>query len=161
MDWLALVPTLLLATTPPPRGDATVSVDFKEADVVDVVRLMSEIGSFQTVVDPGVSCRLTLKLREVAWPIALDMALRVCGLGHEEEGGIVRVAPVAKLTAEQLERRRLEEESRLARPLQTRVVRLTHARAADLAPLLRKYLSPRGDVSYDVRTNTLFITDVN
>jgi UDP-2-acetamido-3-amino-2,3-dideoxy-glucuronate N-acetyltransferase len=35
-----------------------------------------------------------------------------------------------------------------------------YARAAELAPLIKKFLSPRGDVVYDNRTNTLYITDI-
>ena len=169
----SLVPALALAgslaqgtlaparpTAAAPRDEAAISIDFKDADITDVVRLMAEVGAFQVVVDPGVSCKLTMKLKEVPWPTALDMGLRSCGLGYEEENGIVRVAPVAKLTAEHVERRRLEEERRLAGPLKTTMHRLSYARAAELAPLLKKFLSPRGEVIYDVRTNTLIITDI-
>jgi type II secretory pathway component HofQ len=67
---------------------------------------------------------------------------------------------VAKLSAELAERRRLAEEQRLNRPLRTVRYRLSYARAAELAPLIKKFLSPRGDVVYDARTNTLYITEV-
>jgi type IV pilus assembly protein PilQ len=147
------------AATPP--SEARISVDFKDADIVDIVRLLSEVGNFQVVIDPGTSCKLTLKLKEVPWDSALDVALRVCGLGSETDGGIVRVAPVAKLTAEHQERRRLAEEQRLNRPLRTVRYTLSYARAAELAPLIKKFLSPRGDVVFDARTNTLIITDVD
>lgn len=146
------------ATSP---SEARISVDFKDADIVDIVRLLSEVGNFQVVIDPGTSCKLTLKLKEVPWDSALDVALRVCGLGSENDGGIVRVAPVAKLTAEHQERRRLAEEQRLNRPLRTVRYTLSYARAAELAPLIKKFLSPRGDVVFDARTNTLIITDVD
>ena len=97
------------------RGEARISVDFKDADIVDVVRLLAEVGGFQVVVDPGISCKLTLKLKEVRWTTALDLALKTCGLGQDEESGIVRVAPVAKLTAEHAAQRKLDEEQRLSR----------------------------------------------
>lgn len=162
---LALASPVLAApgvTAPSPApAEARVSVDFKDADVVDIVRLMSEVGNFQVVVDPGVSCKLTLKLKEVPWDAALDVALRVCGLGSESENGIVRVAPVAKLTAENAERRKFAEEQKLNRPLRTIRYTLSYARAADVAPLIKKFLSPRGDVVFDARTNTLIITDID
>jgi type IV pilus assembly protein PilQ len=85
----------------------------------------------------------------------------VCGLGSESDNGIVRVAPVAKLTAEHQERRRLAEEQKLNRPLRTVRYTLSYARAAEMAPLIKKFLSPRGDVVFDARTNTLIITDVD
>ena len=132
----------------------------KDANVIDVARLLAEVGGFQLVADAGVSCTLTLALKEVAWPTVLDLALRSCGLAQEAEGDIVRIAPAARLLAEAAERRQLDEARRLARPLRTEVRRLSYARAADLAPLLRKYLSARGSVEFDARTNTLFVTDV-
>ena len=143
-----------------PSAETRISLDFKDADILDVVRLMSEVGSFQVVVDPGVACKLTLKLKEVPWDAALDVALRSCGLGRDEEGGIVRVAPVARLTEEAAARRKLAEEQRLNRPVQTVRYRLSYAKAAELAPLIKKFLSPRGDVVVDPRTNTLIITDI-
>jgi len=156
----ALAAPAPLAPSPAP-AEAKVSVDFKDADIVDIVRLMAEVGNFQVVVDPGISCKLTLKLKEVPWDVALDMSLRVCGLGSETDNGIVRVAPVAKLTAENAERRKLAEEQKLNRPLHTIRYTLSYAKAADVAPLIKKFLSPRGDVVYDARTNTLIITDID
>jgi type IV pilus assembly protein PilQ len=147
--------------TSAPSAEARISVDFKDADIVDIVRLLSEVGNFQVVIDPGTSCKLTLKLKEVPWDSTLDIALRVCGLGSETDNGIVRVAPVAKLTAEHQERRRLAEEQKLNRPLRTVRYTLSYARAAELAPLIKKFLSPRGDVVFDARTNTLIITDID
>jgi type IV pilus assembly protein PilQ len=141
-------------------AETRISIDFKDADVLDIVRLMAEVGDFQVVADPGVACKLTLKLKEVPLRTAFDVILRSCGLGYDEENGIVRVAPTARLAAEHAEARRLAEERALNRPLQTRVVRLSYAKAAEIAPLLKRFLSPRGDVTYDARTNTLFITDI-
>ena len=144
------------AASPVPR----ISIDVKDAHVIDVVRLLAEVGGFQIVADAGLSCTLTLALKDVEWPTVLDLALRSCGLAEEHDGNVVRVAPAARLLAETAERRQLDEARRLARPLRTEVHRLSYARAADLAPLLRKFLSARGSVEFDARTNTLFVTDV-
>jgi type II secretory pathway component HofQ len=73
----------------------------------------------------------------------------------------VRVAPAARLLEESTERRRLDEERRLAGPLRTTRYRLSYARAQELAPLLKKFLSARGDVVVDARTNTLIVTDLD
>jgi len=148
------------AGTPAPSSETRISLDFKDADILDVVRLMSEVGSFQVVVDPGVACKLTLKLKEVPLATAFDLTLKTCGLGYEEESGIFRIAPTATLTAESAERRKLAEAQRLDRPLKTRMYRLSYARAAEMAPLVKKFLSPRGEVIFDARTNTLIVTDI-
>ena len=141
-------------------GEARISIDVKDADIVDIVRLFAEVGGFQVVVDPGVTCSLTLKLNDVRWDSALDVALRSCGLGQDVENDIVRVAPVAKLAAETAAQRKLDEERALSGPLQMRTYRLSYARAADMAPIIKRFLSPRGEVIYDSRTNTLIVMDV-
>src|SRR5262245_53076104 len=151
---------LVLAASPLPSRDVGISIDVKDADVIDVVRLLAEVGGFQVVADAGVSCKLTLKLKDVEWPTVLDVALRSCALAQEADGSVVRIAPASRLLEEATQRRRLDEERRLNRPLETRTYRLSYARAQELAPLLRRFLSPRGTVEFDARTNTLFVTDI-
>ena len=58
------------------------------------------------------------------------------------------------------ERRKYNEEKRLAGPLRTTYQKLAYGPARDIAPILEKFLSPRGSVVFDERTNTLIITDV-
>ncbi|MGE0455313.1 MAG: secretin N-terminal domain-containing protein [Vicinamibacteria bacterium] len=162
---IALAATLLAAVpsaapAPSPDGETRISIDVKDASIVDVVLLLAEVGGFQVVIDPGVSCQLTLSLKQVRWSAALEHALRSCGLGIDGEGGIYRVAPVARLTAEAALRRKLAEEKSLAGPLTATWHRLSYARAVELAPLLGKFLSPRGAVVVDQRTNTLIVIDV-
>ena len=148
------------AAPSPAPAETRISVDFKDADILDIVRLMAELGEFQVVAHPGIACKLTLKLTEVPLDTAFDLALKTCGLGFEESSGIYRVAPRAVLTAEHAEARKLAEERKYNRPLKTRMYRLSYARAAELAPLVKKFLSPRGEVIFDARTNTLIVTDV-
>lgn len=144
----------------PASDEARISLDVKDAEITDVARLLADVGNFQLVVDPGVSCKLTLKLNAVPLPTVLNVALKVCGLGQETENDIMRIAPVARLVAEQAAQRKLADEQALNRPLKTTTLRLAHARAAEMAPLLKKFLSPRGEVFYDQRTNTLIIRDI-
>ena len=140
-------------------GEARLSLDVREADVVDVVRVLAELGGFQVVMDPGISCKLTLKLKEVRWSAVLDMALRSCGLAKEEDNDIVRIAPASRLTQEAADRAKLEEQKALAAPRHVTMMRLSYARAQELAPVVKKMLSPRGDVIWDARTNTLIVID--
>jgi type IV pilus assembly protein PilQ len=156
---LALL-TLAVPATRPAPAETRISVDFKDADVLDIVRLMSELGNFQVVAHPGIACKLTLKLKEVPLETAFDLTLKTCGLGYEEESGIFRVAPTATLTAEHAAERKLDEERRLNRRTTTKMYRLSYARASEMAPLVKKLLSPRGEVIFDERTNTLIVTDI-
>jgi hypothetical protein len=98
---LALAAALALA---PVAGgeerEARVSLDLKDAPVVEVVSILAEVGGLQMVFDPGITCRLTMKLNGARWRSVLDTALSACGLGREEEGDILRVATVSRLKEE-------------------------------------------------------------
>jgi type IV pilus assembly protein PilQ len=156
----ALAMAIALASSPG-EGEARVSLDVREAPVVDVAALLAEVAGAQVIFDPGISCKLTLKVTEMRWLTVLDLALRSCGLAYEEENTVLRIAPVARLREEAAARRRLDEEKRLAGPLHVTRIRLSYARAQEMAPIVKRFLSPRGDVVYDVRTNTLIIIDVS
>jgi type IV pilus assembly protein PilQ len=139
------------------ESEARVSLDVKDAPVVDIVRVLVEAGRFQVVFDPGIDCRLTVKLHQVRWLRALDATLSACGLGRELEGDILRVATLSRLREEASARRHLDEEGQ-AKPAGRLVFfHLSHARAQEMAPLLERILSPVGRVSYDARTNTLLV----
>jgi type IV pilus assembly protein PilQ len=156
-----LTPFLLLGllASANPEAEALISLDVKDAAAVDVVRMLTEVADFQAVFDPGVACTLTLKLTGVRWQKALDLTLAACGLGHEGEGRVLRIAPAARFLEESAARRRLDEERRLSGPALLTTFHLSYARAEEMAPLLKRWLSPRAVVSYDTRTNTLLVVD--
>jgi type IV pilus assembly protein PilQ len=159
---LVLAAGLVLSVLSTQEGRETlIDLDVTSTDVTDVLRLLAEVGSFNLVADPGIQCQLTLKLKAVTWPDVLAVVLRSCKLGQERMGeNLVRVARLEQLRQELAEKRRYEEQKALAGPLRTTYRRLAYARAREIAPLLEKFLSPRGEVVFDDRTNTLIITDV-
>ncbi|MGH9391525.1 MAG: secretin N-terminal domain-containing protein [Vicinamibacteria bacterium] len=146
---------------PDSSEETLIDIDVREADVQDVLRLLAEVGAFNLAVDPGVSCKATLNLKQVPWPQVLDLVLRTCGLEQERLGeNLVRVASAEEIRKEYEARRKYQEEKALAGPLETRYMRLAYGKARDLAPILTKFLSPRGSVVFDERTNTLIVTDI-
>ena len=158
---LVLLLALLQAPAQPREAEAHIDIDVKNADALDILRLLAELGRFNLVADPDIQCRLTLKLTSVRWDQVLEVVLKSCRLGEERLGkNLVRVAPVEQLTAEHQARRKYEEEKRLSGSLRTTYQRLAYARAKELAPIVQKFLSPRGEVVFDERTNMLIITDI-
>jgi type IV pilus assembly protein PilQ len=155
---LALAAALALGSaTVGEEGEARVSLDLKDAPVVDIVSVLAEVAGLQVVFDPGISCRLTMKLNDARWRSVLDTALSACGLGREEEGDILRVATLSRLKEEAAARRRLDEERRMAPAGRLEAFRLSYARAEQMAPLLQKVLPATARVTYDSRTNTLIV----
>jgi len=153
--WLLPAP---LAGKDAAPAEARISIDAREASALDVVSVLTEAGGFQVVFDPGTSCTLTLKVQQITWREAFETVLRACRLDFEEAGTVLRVASTDRLRSEAEERRRLAEERKQTRSGTVASFRLSYARAAEMAPLLKRLL-PRGDVVYDTRTNTLLIVD--
>jgi type IV pilus assembly protein PilQ len=138
-----------------------VSLDFQGADLRAVLRTFSEISGLNIVIDPAVSGSVDVALRDVPWDQALDIILRANKLGYLVDGTIVRIAPLTVLSEEESQRRKLTDEQALAGELRVLTKTLSYAKAEELTPLLTKSaLSQRGTVNFDVRTNTLIITDL-
>lgn len=151
LAWLAAAPVAVGEET-----EARVSIDVKEAPIEPIVSLLVELGGRQVVFDPGLHCSLTLKVHGVPWHEVLETTLRACGLGYQEEGGVLWVAPASRLREEAESRRRLKEARPTARG-DLALYRLSYARAEEMAPLLRQFVAPEGSVTVDPRTNTLII----
>ena len=103
---------------------------------------------------------LTLFLKEVPWDQALDVVLKNQGMGRHLSGNVLRIAKLSTLEAEQQQQQRLAQARVAAAEVQTRIRRPSYARAAELSPILKKALSPRGDIIVDERTNALVISDI-
>lgn len=137
-----------------------VTLNLKNADLLDVLRQIADITGFNIVLDPGVRGLVTIRLENVPWDQALDIILRNNGLGRTFEGNVMRVASLEKLKQEELERLELQRAKETAAPIYTEVVYISYAKAGDLATIIRNNLSPRGFVINDERTNAMLISDI-
>ena len=146
-----------------PAGHAAeprVSLDFRDADLRDVLRVLSEVSGLDFVLQPGVAGRVSLRLREIPWEQALALVLRSQRLGHVLEDGVVRVGPAAELAAEVEERRRQREAQELAGDLMTFSRSLAYVRPEEVQEMLEGRLSARGSLIADQRTGTVLVADV-
>jgi len=138
-----------------------VSLDFQDADVSNVLRLLADVSGLNIVISDDVKGKVTLKLINVPWDQALDIVLKMNNLGQVREGNIIRVATLINITKQQDDEARAKETKVRAEDLVTKVVYVNYAKAEDLVETLKKNLSPRGDITVDKRTNTMIIKDVN
>ena len=138
-----------------------VSFDFEDSDLRVVLRLFSQISGLNMIIDPQVQGRVNVVLTDVPWDQALEQILRSNKLGYTVEGNIMRIAPLTVLADEQAQTQKLNEAKALAGELEVRTFALSYAKAADLQGLLTKSaLSPRGQIQFDPRTNTLILMDL-
>ena len=164
--WLAVSCGAVLLSAQPARAASgrgqsdLISINLQDADVRHVLRLLAEKSRLNFVVAEDVGGKLTLKLRNVRWSEALKVVLSARSLGMEQEGSIVRIAPLARLQEEAAMRERIRKVEFEGRPLKTRIVQVNYARAEDMAQQVKATLTERGSVTVDSRTNTLIIRDV-
>ncbi len=137
-----------------------ISVNLKEVDLRDFFRLVHEISGLNVVVDPNVKGTLTIVLDDVPWDQALDIVLRNNDLDKQLDGNVLRIANKSTVKKEAEETRDLAKAQAEAADVVTTTRVLSYAKAADMAAVLKKFLSSRGDILADDRSNTLIIRDV-
>jgi type IV pilus assembly protein PilQ len=152
------------AQAPAPAGQRytgePISVNLKDVDLKDFFRLIHEISGLNIVLDPNVKGSLTLVLDDVPWDQALDIVLQNNGLDRRLEGNVLRIATRDTFTNEAEARRKQAEAQALAVDKVQVTHFLSYAHAQDVMPIIKKFLSQRGDVMADPRTNALIITDI-
>ncbi|MEI6631201.1 MAG: secretin and TonB N-terminal domain-containing protein [bacterium] len=120
-----------------------VTLDFKEADIRNVLKIISYKAGVNIVTTPEVIGNVTIRLVDVPWEKALDVILKTYGFGYEKQGNIITVAPIEKLTAQ----RKQEVELAQVQPTVTEVFNLKYIDAQDAKKALEPQLSPRGKLT--------------
>lgn len=147
------------ATSPRYSGEP-ISVNLKDVDLRDFFRLIHEISGLNVVVDPSVKGNLTIVLDDVPWDQALDLVLRNNDLEKQLDGNVLRVATKETVKREAEENRDLAKAQAEAADVVTTTRVLSYAKASDMVTTLKKFLSSRGDILADPRSNTLIVRDI-
>ncbi|MBU2865016.1 type IV pilus secretin PilQ [Reinekea forsetii] len=170
----------------PYSGDK-LSLVFQDIEVRDVLQIIANYVGINLVASDSINGTITLRLNNVPWDQALDLVLKTNGLDKRQNGNVLLVAPAAELAEqERLELEARKQTIQLA-PLRTEYVQINYAKAEDIAQIIQAqsggsdtttttnedgsttetstalsngFLSPRGSVVVDTRTNTLIVTDV-
>jgi type IV pilus assembly protein PilQ len=137
-----------------------ISVNLKDVDLKDFFRLIHEISGLNVVLDPAVKGSLTIVLDEVPWDQALDIVLQNNGLDKQLSGNVLRIATrdTMKKEAEGLRDLERAQAEAVAPVTVTRV--LSYGKAEKMKDTLKKFLSSRGDILSDDRSNQLIIRDI-
>lgn len=138
-----------------------ISLDFQDAEVSNILRLIADVSSLNMVVGEEVRGKVTLKLFNVPWDQALDIVLRSKGLGQVREGNIIRIDANANIAKQQDEAAKAKEAQVKAEDLKTLIIPINYAKAVDLSTTLKKNLSSRGELTVNEPTNSLIAKDVS
>jgi len=81
-------------------GDKLISLDFKDADVVNLLRILAAESNRNIVVGEDVKGKVSVSLHNVTWEQALDTILEARGLQRLDRNGIIRIVSTDQLTKE-------------------------------------------------------------
>ncbi|HIE66313.1 MAG: type IV pilus secretin PilQ [Nitrospira sp.] len=127
------------------KGSSLLSMEFRDADLKDVLRALGQENQLNIIVSEDVSGKVTLSFREVSFEEALGSILKVNNLVSFREGDIVRVikSPFGEGETD----------------LETKIIPISFADARETKEIIKELLTKKGSVSLDVRTNSLIVRD--
>jgi type IV pilus assembly protein PilQ len=158
-----------------------ISLDLKDADVHNVIRLLADVSGLNIVATDDVKGSITLRLNEIPWDQALDIVLQTQNLESVHEGNVVRISTVKRLREEREELQKAQRAALTVEPLQVAYIRVNYAKAKKLGELINGtsrvgqgqgqqvrrndveiegVLTARGSVMVDEFTNTLIVRDI-
>lgn len=136
------------------------TLNLKDADIKDTLQKFSELTNLNIVLDPDVRGTVTVSLTDIPWDQALELILKINGLGYVLEGNVMRIAATGKLASEEAARQSLLKAQESNRPTRTVIQKLSYASAGTAAATAKKVMSPRGDIFVDERSNLLIIKEL-
>jgi type IV pilus assembly protein PilQ len=98
----------------PASGEKLISLDFKDADVVNLLRILAAESGRNIVSGDDVKGRVSISLKNVTWEQALDTILEVRSLAKVERDGVIRIVSLDQLTKEKEAQARVEAAKRNA-----------------------------------------------
>jgi type IV pilus assembly protein PilQ len=138
----------------------TINLDFKDADIHNLLRFLANIGRVSIVVPDDVKATVTVRLQKVPWDQALEVILASKGLWYRKDGNLYRVADRKVLDAEDEEEAARIRAAVQAEVPEAEVYTLNYASAQETSEKLAPLLSPKGKIEVDSRTNSLIISDI-
>lgn len=139
-----------------------ISLDFKDADIQNVLRILADVSGLNIITTDDVQGKITMRLVEVPWDQALDAILKARGLDMVRDGNIIRVSTVEKLKDEREALRAANEAQAQAEPLRVRYIKVNYAKADEkFVKKIQEILTDRGTATWDERTNTIVVRDID
>jgi type IV pilus assembly protein PilQ len=161
----------------PEYNGSRVTFNFQDIPTRSVLQLIADVSDLNIVVSDTVQGNVTLRLINVPWDQALDLVLQAKDLDKRRKGNVIWVAPQRQIADREASiaaaRQKLEQQAELV----SDYIPISYGKAKDIAGLLTDqnktstagggsgaqsthgFLSERGSVSFDERTNTLLVND--
>ncbi|HTG02017.1 MAG TPA: type IV pilus secretin PilQ [Nitrospirota bacterium] len=132
-------------STEVPGTETPFSMEFRDADIKDVIRAMGQAAGMNIIISDSVSGKVTMSLKNVDLWAAFESILKTKGLTYVREANMIRVVSLAEVHDSDLE---------------TRVFTLGHVRSQDVLPVLDKVKSDRAKITVDPQLNAVVVRDL-
>jgi len=113
-----------------------ITLDFKDADIHNVLKIMSQKSGINIVATPDVIGTISIKLVDVPWDRAMDVILKSNGFGYQKQGNVILVTKLENMSKIQADE-----------PLRTEIINLKFLDAQDAMRILVSMISNRGKIS--------------
>ncbi|HST28218.1 MAG TPA: type IV pilus secretin PilQ [Rudaea sp.] len=164
---------------PPVYSGNRVTFNFQDIPTRSVLQLIADVSDLNIVVSDSVSGNVTLRLINVPWDQALDLVLQTKGLDKRQNGNVIWIAPQQEIATREQAIAEAKQKLQDVKQTVTVYIPISYGKAKDIAALLMArtgaggqgggaaqgagasggFLSPRGRVTSDDRTNTLLVVD--
>ncbi|MEZ4752155.1 MAG: secretin and TonB N-terminal domain-containing protein [Bdellovibrionota bacterium] len=136
-------------------------LEIKDSEIQDVLRLIAKTSGYNIVIGEDVNGKIgTLSLKNIPWDQAFTLVLQSKRLGYIRQGNVLRVATLSSLKSEK-DAAVANEKAKLAvQSLRTVLIPVSYADSAELAGKAKPFLTDRGKIDTDARTNTIIVRDI-
>ncbi len=144
-------------------GDYTgrkITLDFQSANIGNILRIIADVSGMNIISSESVQGKVTMKLKDVPWDLALEIILKNNGLGMVQTGNIIRVATIDELAKEKEAQATGIKTEVEAEPLFLKVFQINYESVEKLKANLDSIKSERGSIDINERTNTLIVQDI-
>jgi len=139
-----------------------VSVDFQEADLHSVFRLLAEVGNINIVVSDKVKGTITLKVKQIPWDQLLDVVLANHGLAMMKIGNVIRIAPIDEIKTESdrykdylTSLKDIQEKG----PLTTKTFQLKYVKGDVIVNKIKEIITGDGKITFEPNSNIIIVKD--
>jgi type IV pilus assembly protein PilQ len=141
----------------------SITLQFQQANLVEVVREMAAMQHMNVVVHPDTKGVMTMRIEKASPAAAFDAMLATAGLSRKKMGDVWMIAP-ANVIEKQMQRDAQWQTLALdASPLASQLIKIHYATAKEIALLIQgkhqSLLSNRGRLQIDERTNSLYVEE--
>lgn len=136
-----------------------ISLDFQDADIHNILRIIADVSGMNVITSDTVKGKVTMKLIDVPWDLALETILKNNKLAMVKTGNIIRVSTADELNKEKETVAADQQVSDKSEVLYLKVFQINYETALKLKDNLKSIASPRGSIDVNERTNTLIIQD--